>query len=56
MQMPESSYQNSQQAAAEVLTNIEIPSDIPLDGNNDGYLDNTVIVFDASKEGSNGVF
>lgn len=30
MQMPESSYQNSQQAAAEVLTNIEIPSDILL--------------------------
>ena len=44
LQQERSSYTDSTQYAMEMLQNISIPKDIPLDGNQDGYIDNIVCV------------
>lgn len=40
------SYTDYNQYAVEMIQNIAIPADIPLDGDNDGYIDNIVCVVD----------
>lgn len=40
------SYTDYNQYAIEMIQNIAIPADIPLDGDNDGYIDNIVCVVD----------
>lgn len=32
--------------ALEIIRNVDIPEDIPLDGNNDGYIDNFILIID----------
>ncbi|CDE34400.1 m6 family metalloprotease domain protein [Ruminococcus sp. CAG:403] len=50
LQQERSSYTDSTQYAMEMLQNISIPKDIPLDGNQDGYIDNIVCVVDGKTE------
>ena len=40
------SYTDYNQYSVEMIQNIAIPADIPLDGDNDGYIDNIVCVVD----------
>ena len=42
------SYTDYNQYAIEMIQNIAIPADIPLDGDNDGFVDNIVCVVDGS--------
>lgn len=42
----ETEYLNCEQIAVEILQNISIPKDIPLDGNSDGFVDNIIFVID----------
>ena len=42
----ETTYLNCSQIAIEILQNIEIPNDIPMDGNSDGIIDNMILVID----------
>lgn len=42
------SYTDYNQYAIEMIQNIAIPADIPLDGDNDGFIDNIVCVVDGS--------
>lgn len=52
----ESSYLNAELAAMEAVENITVPEDIPLDGNNDGYVDNIMLIVDASAETRDSLF
>ncbi len=52
----ESSYLNAELAAIEAVENISVPEDIPLDGNNDGYVDNIILIVDASAESTDSLF
>ncbi len=56
MSQPESEYLNADIAALEAVQNITVPDDIPLDGNNDGVIDNIILIVDASAEGSGDLF
>lgn len=42
----ETEYLNCEQIAVEILQNIEIANDIPMDGNSDGIIDNIIFVID----------
>lgn len=42
----ETEYLSCQQIAIEMLQNIDIPNDIPMDGNSDGIIDNIILVID----------
>lgn len=42
----ETDYLNCGQIAVEILQNINIPDDIPMDGNSDGVIDNIIFVID----------
>ncbi|MDE6666577.1 MAG: hypothetical protein K2K14_10415 [Ruminococcus sp.] len=42
----EMSYSTCSQIAVEILQNIEIPNDTPMDGNSDGIIDNIILVID----------
>lgn len=52
----ESSYLNAELAAIEAVENIAVPEDTPLDGNNDGYVDNIILIVDASAENTDSLF
>ncbi len=52
----ENSYLNAELAAIEAVENITVPEDIPLDGNNDGYVDNIILIVDASAETKDSLF
>ena len=52
----EDSYVNAHLAALEVVDNVDVPEDIPLDGNNDGYIDNIILIVDASAETKDSLF
>lgn len=43
-------YQNCEQIAIEILQNVEIPADIPLDGNSDSIVDNITFVIDGKAD------
>ncbi len=45
-------YLNCEQIAIEILQNIDIPDDIPLDGNADGIVDNVIFVIDGKANDS----
>lgn len=53
---PESSYLNPELAAIEAIENITVPEDMPLDGNNDGVVDNIILIVDASAESADSTF
>ncbi|MDE5753986.1 MAG: hypothetical protein K2H89_05530 [Oscillospiraceae bacterium] len=42
----ETTYLSCSQIAVEILQNIKIPNDIPMDGNSDGIIDNMILVID----------
>jgi len=46
----ETDYLNCEQIAVEILQNIEIPDDIPMDGNSDGIIDNIIFVIDGKAD------
>lgn len=46
----ETEYLNCEQIAAEILQNIDIPDNIPLDGNSDGIVDNVIFVIDGKAD------
>lgn len=46
----ESEYLNCEQIAVEILQNIDIPEDIPMDGNSDGIIDNIIFVIDGKAD------
>lgn len=52
----ESSYLNAELACIEAVENIDVPDDTPLDGNNDGYVDNIILIVDASAENTDSLF
>lgn len=56
MSQSEDSYLNADLAAYEVVENVEVPEDIPLDGNNDGLVDNIILIVDASAENTDSLF
>ena len=56
MTQSEDSYLNADLAALEVLENIEVAEDTPLDGNNDGIIDNVILIVDASAETMSDLF
>lgn len=49
----ESDYSNCNQIAIEILQNISIPDDTPLDGNSDGIVDNIIFVIDGKAVDTN---
>ncbi|MDE5765314.1 MAG: hypothetical protein K2I00_10215 [Ruminococcus sp.] len=42
----ETAYSTCSQIAVEILQNIDIPNDTPMDGNSDGIIDNIILVID----------
>lgn len=46
----ETEYSSCEQIAFEILQNISIPDDIPLDGNSDGIVDNIIFVIDGKAD------
>lgn len=52
----ESTYLNAELAAIEAVENIAVPEGTPLDGNNDGTVDNIILIVDASAEGADSLF
>ncbi len=56
MSQSEDSYLNVDLVAMEVLENVAVPENTELDGNNDGMVDNVILVVDASSEGSSGMY
>lgn len=49
-------YLNSETLAIEILNNIDVPTDINLDGNNDNIIDNIIIVVDGQAETVSDIF
>ncbi len=52
----ESAYLNAELAAIEAVENIAVPEDTPLDGNDDGVVDNIILIVDASAENTDSLF
>ena len=48
LQHERSAYTSQNRIALEMVSNIPIPADIPLDGNGDGIIDNIILVIDTS--------
>ncbi|MDE5792404.1 MAG: hypothetical protein K2H66_02645, partial [Oscillospiraceae bacterium] len=51
--LDESSYFTCEQIAIEILQNITIPDNIPMDGNSDGIIDNIILVVDGEAKDIN---
>lgn len=50
------SYWNVDLVALEILREVSVPEDTPLDGNGDGMVDNVILILDTTEAGANGTY
>lgn len=56
MNQSQSEYLNAEMMITELVSNVKIPENAELDGNNDGVTDNIIVVFDSDSKSASSVF